>query len=42
MNPNLALVNDGKKFMWDSRALETREQTSRGEESYRKDNFEVR
>ena len=41
MSPNLALVNDGKKFMWDGRALETREEASKVAEAYRNDNFEV-
>jgi hypothetical protein len=42
MTPILALVSDGKKFMWDGRTLESREEASRVVESYRKDNFEVR
>jgi hypothetical protein len=41
MTPILALVSDGKKFMWDGRTLESREEASRVAESYRKDNFEV-
>ena len=41
MNPNLALIRDGKKFMWDGQTLETRQEASRVAESYRKDNFEV-
>jgi len=41
MNAALALVNEGKKFMWDGRTLESREGASRVAESYRKDNFEV-
>ena len=42
MTPPLALVADGKKFMWDGRTLESREEASRAAEAYRKDNFEVR
>jgi len=42
MTPTLTLVADGKKFMWDGRTLESREEASRIAESYRKDNFEVR
>jgi len=42
MTPTLALVADGKKFMWDGRTLDSREEASRVAESYRKDNFEVR
>jgi len=41
MNPNLALLRDGKKFMWDGRTVETQEEASRVAESYRNDNFEV-
>jgi len=41
MNPNLALLRDGKKFMWDGRTVETKEEASRVAESYRNDNFEV-
>jgi len=41
MNPNLALNLDGKKFMWDGRTLETRQEASQVAESYRNDNFEV-
>jgi len=41
MNPNLALVSDGKKFMWDGRIYDTREDASKVGEGYRNDNFEV-
>ena len=41
MNPNLALLRDGRKFMWDGRTVETQEEASRVAESYRNDNFEV-
>jgi hypothetical protein len=42
MNPNLALVSDGKKFMWDGRSFEKREEASRVAESYKNNSFEVR
>jgi hypothetical protein len=42
MNPNLALVSDGKKFMWDGRSIENREEASRVAESYQGNGFEVR
>lgn len=42
MNPNLALVSDGKKFMWDGRPYDTPEEASRAKEAYQNDNFEVR
>jgi hypothetical protein len=41
MNPSLALVSDGKKFMWDGRSLENREEASQVAESYRNHGFEV-
>ncbi len=42
MNPSLSLVSDGKKFMWDGRLYDTREEASRAREAYQNDNFEVR
>jgi hypothetical protein len=42
MSPNLSLVCDGKKFMWDGGFYATREEACRVEEAYEKDNFEVR
>jgi hypothetical protein len=42
MNPNLALVSDGKKFMWDGRSFEKREEALRVAESYENNSFEVR
>ena len=42
MSPNLAIISDGKKFMWDGRSFDTRDQSSGEAEAYKKDNFEVR
>jgi hypothetical protein len=42
MSPDLAMIGDGKKFMWDGQLYENREDASRAGESYRNDNFEVR
>ncbi|MGD1214441.1 MAG: hypothetical protein ABR861_05590 [Terriglobales bacterium] len=42
MSPDLAMISEGKKFMWDGQLYDTREEASRIEESYRNDNFEVR
>jgi len=42
MNPNLSLVSDGKKFMWDGRLYTTREEASTMREACQKDGFEVR
>jgi hypothetical protein len=42
MSANLAMISDGKKFMWDGRLYTTKEEASGLEQSYRNDNFEVR
>jgi len=42
MNPNLSLVSDGKKFMWDGRLYTTREEASTVREACQSDGFEVR
>ena len=41
MSPNLSLIQDGKKFMWDGRIYATREEAASTSEAYQKDNFEV-
>jgi hypothetical protein len=41
MSPNLAIISDGKKFMWDGQLYATKEDASRAAEAYRKDNFAV-
>jgi hypothetical protein len=41
MNPNLAVVSDGKKFMWDGQSFGNREEASLVAESYQKNGFEV-
>lgn len=42
MSPNLSLICDGKKFMWDGQLHATRDEVSPVEATYQKDNFEVR
>ena len=42
MNPNLSLVSDGKKFMWDGRRYATREEALTVREACQNDGFEVR
>lgn len=42
MSPNLTMISDGKKFMWDGELFETRANGLRAAEGYQKDNFEVR
>lgn len=41
MSPNLSIISNGKKFMWDGQLYATKEDASRAEEAYCKDNFEV-
>ncbi len=42
MSPNLSLISDGKKFMWDGRPYATREEASTVQEACRNDGFDVR
>ena len=42
MSPNVAQVIDGKKFMWDGMAYESREAASKAMAAYQDDAFEVR
>ena len=41
MSPNLAVINNGKKFLWDGQIYATREEADSIEASYQKDNFVV-
>lgn len=41
MNPNLSLISDGKKFMWDGRPYATREEAAAVREACQRDGFEV-
>jgi hypothetical protein len=41
MSPNLAMISDGKKFMWDGLLYENREDASRAADSYQNENFQV-
>lgn len=41
MNPDLAIISDGKKFLWDGRACETREEAVRLKETYQAQGFDV-
>jgi len=41
MSPNLAMIGDGKKFMWDGQLYDTREEASRAAESYQNENFQI-
>ena len=41
MSPNLTVIIQGKKFMWDGQVFDTRDECLRLAEAYRSDNFEV-
>ncbi len=41
MSPNLAMIIDGKKFMWDGQPYDSTEEASRKCESYQNENFET-
>jgi hypothetical protein len=42
MSPNLEMIGDGKKFMWDGQSYDSREEAASAAESYQNENFEVR
>lgn len=42
MSANLAMISDGKKFMWDGQLYDTEESALVAEQSYHNDSFEVR
>jgi hypothetical protein len=42
MSPTLAMISDGKKFMWDGRLYDTKEEASSAGEPYQNNNFEIR
>ena len=41
MSPDLAMIGDGKKFMWDGQLYDNREEAARAAESYQNENFEI-
>jgi hypothetical protein len=41
MSPNLAMMSDGKKFMWDGQLYDNREDASRATESYQNEDFQI-
>ena len=42
MNPQLSLVSDGKKFMWDGLVYSSEAEASTAKGAYQQNNFEVR
>jgi len=39
MSPDLAMISEGKKFMWDGQLYDNREDAARAGESYQNENF---
>lgn len=42
MSPNIAMISDGKKFMWDGQVYDNKEEASRAEQSYQDEKFQTR
>lgn len=42
MSPNIAMISDGKKFMWDGQVYDNGEEASRAEQSYQDEKFQTR
>jgi hypothetical protein len=42
MSPNLTIISEGKKFMWDGRLYDSCDEGEREAQAYRSGNFEVR
>lgn len=42
MSPNLTMISEGKKFLWDGRLFDARDEGLREAEAYKSENFEVR
>jgi hypothetical protein len=41
MSPNLTMISDGEKFMWDGQPYESNEEASRAAESYQNEKFQI-
>ena len=41
MSPHLAMISDGKKFMWDGQLYDNKDEATRAADSYRNEDFEV-
>lgn len=42
MSPNIAMISDGKKFMWDGQVYDNKQEASRAEQSYQDEKFQTR
>ena len=41
MSPDLAMISDGKKFMWDGQPYESKEEAAGAAESYQNEGFQI-
>ena len=41
MSPNISLIRDGKKFMWDGLLYDAKEDASRAGQSYQDEGFQI-
>ena len=41
MSPNLAMISDGKKFMWDGHPYDNKEGAQRAAQSYLAEDFQI-
>lgn len=41
MSPNLSMISDGKKFMWDGQLYDNKEDASRTAQAYQDEGFQV-
>jgi len=41
MSPHLAMISDGKKYMWDGQLYDNREDATRAGKSYRDEDFQI-
>ncbi len=42
MSPNISLLSDGKKFMWDGFLCDAKEDAARAGQSYQDNGFQIR
>ena len=41
MSPNLVMLSDGKKFLWDGQPYDSKEDAARAAQSYQNEDFQI-
>jgi len=41
MSPNLAMIHDGKKFMWDGQLYDNQDEASRAAQAYQDEDYQI-